>query len=142
MKNCFLLISALFFCQGYSQTISKYLEDAFAKKWDEKELLHIYNKAILLDSLDCSYLYLQRGKIKYSLKDYDGAILDYNAAIEYDLNCKYNFMHNNLNMETEICRLNELYFERGVVKLEMKNYAEAVLDFSEAIKIKSNYDIA
>lgn len=143
MRRILLLILTLVFCNNYSQTISKHLEDAHKRRWDDddyKNILDDYNNAIVLDTVNCSYLYFQRGEIKSYFKDFNGAILDYRTAIEYDLNCTYEFIHNDLILITLKLDLYKIYFARGRVKFEMQDYIGAISDFNQVIKLTTNYD--
>jgi len=65
--------------------------------------------------------YFNSGKAKYKLKDYRGAIQDYNKAIE--LNPKYPEAYNN----------------RGFAKVELKDYKAAIQDYTKAIELNPNY---
>jgi len=74
------------------------------------------NKIIKIDPF-CDYIYLNRGRTKYHLKDHQGAIEDFTKAIE-------------------ICSNNShAFFERGEIKLGIKDYLGAIEDFSNAIEI-------
>jgi tetratricopeptide (TPR) repeat protein len=83
-------------------------------------------KKILLPVLICisSFGYSQtaeeyyyRGKAKYPLKDYRGAIQDYSKAIELDPE----YAH--------------AYYYRGNAKVNLKDYRGAIQDYSKAIEL-------
>jgi len=149
MKKLFILIIAFYtIANCYSQTISKYLGNAITKHYydkDYKGALDYYNKAIELDTTNCSYLYMVRGELKFILKDYKGAISDYDVAIKNDHNCKYTFggeKEGDATFETEVVSDSKLYLNRGETKAKLEDYFGAIADFNEAIKFKSNYNEA
>jgi tetratricopeptide (TPR) repeat protein len=61
--------------------------------------------------------YNNRGNTKIDLKDYTGAILDYNKAIELD--------PDNANA----------YYNRGCTKSSLEDFRGAMLDYNKAIKL-------
>ena len=63
----------------------------------------------------------ERGIAKVELKDYSGAIADFNKAIE--LNDQYKIF---------------AYFIRGIAKVELKDYRGAILDFNKAMELSPN----
>jgi tetratricopeptide (TPR) repeat protein len=88
-----------------------------------EEAVIMYNKVIGLDSSH-GEAYNNRGAAKFELKDYAGAIADYDHA----LNVKPGYA--------------EVYYNRGLAKSELHEYAEAVFDFDRAIKLKADYLLA
>jgi tetratricopeptide (TPR) repeat protein len=84
-------------------------------------LISILSNFVLLsqttdDSLSDKH-YNISGVNKQKVKDYRGAILDFNKAIE-------------LNPENK-----EAFFERGMSKSKLKDYRGAILDFNKAIEL-------
>jgi len=67
--------------------------------------------------------YLKAGNTKYELKDYKGALQDYNKAIELNTNYAY------------------AYYNRGIAKYELKDYSGAIQDFTKAIELDPNYAV-
>lgn len=144
MKKIFLLFFALCtIANCYCQINSQHLGYAYKKQWYDKnykEALVEYNKSIELDTTNGSYLYLVRGKLKFILKDYLGAIADYNIAMKKNPNCQYTFGdENEAVLETEIVNVSEIYFNRAETKVKLEDNIGAIADFSEAIKLETNY---
>lgn len=65
--------------------------------------------------------YLQRGTAKHEKQDYEGAIADYDSAIEADGNNKL------------------AYYNRGVCQLMLKNFDAAMRDFDKTIEFDPEY---
>ena len=68
-----------------------------------------------------SNAYYNRGKVKDKVRQYAGAIADYDKFIQ--INPDYT----------------EAYFKRGLVKARLKQYDDAIADFDNAIRLKPNY---
>jgi tetratricopeptide (TPR) repeat protein len=64
--------------------------------------------------------YFNKGKYKYKLKDFSGAILDFNKVIELEPNFY-------------------AYYNRALAKYELEDYKGAILDYDIAIKLDPNY---
>ncbi|HLF52558.1 tetratricopeptide repeat protein [Flavobacterium sp.] len=75
-----------------------------------------FNKAIQLNPKHVD-AYLERGKEKYKLEDYRGAISDYNKAIEID---KDNY---------------DCHANRGIAKIKLNDNDGALADFNKSIEI-------
>jgi len=69
---------------------------------------------------DYAIAYYNRGFVKDKLKDYSGAIADYNKAIGLDPNYA------------------AAYYNRGVIKVDLKDYYGAIADYTKAIEINPN----
>ena len=65
--------------------------------------------------------YYNRGRAKYYLKDYKGAIADHNKAIE---------------LKPDYAKA---YYKRGNVKRKLKDYQGAIADFDKAIELDRDY---
>lgn len=61
--------------------------------------------------------YLKRGNLKYENKDFQGAIEDYDKAIELNPN------------------LAGAYYKRGIAKGRLKEYDSATIDFNKAVDL-------
>src|ERR1700751_1582130 len=84
-----------------------------------KKTILLIASCLLLGCLSkSSDTYLTSGLAKDDLEDYDGAISDYNKAIE--LNPHYA----------------EAYYKRGNVKKNIKDYTGALADYTKSIEIK------
>ena len=97
--------------------------DAYESRGHAKAILNDYigaiedfDKTIALDNE--SKVYYTRGKMKKYLLDFDGALLDYNIAVE-----KY--------PEDDFS-----IFARGELKYEIEDYLGAIRDFNKCIEIK------
>lgn len=92
-----------------------------AEEQVEEDDLYFTNKIRQIEMMILANQYLSRGISKYRLKDYSGAIADYDKAINAD--------------STHI----DSYFERGFTKNENKDYNGAYADYDKLIKIDSSY---
>jgi tetratricopeptide (TPR) repeat protein len=145
MRKLFFLIFTFYsFVNCYSQTFSRNLGYAYEKQWyknDYRGALDEYNKAIELDTTDCSYLYMVRGELKFILKDYNGAIADYDVAIKNNHDCNYSFggeKEGQAILETGFAYDYKLYFIRGNAKIELEDYRGAIADYNKSIEIDPN----
>lgn len=68
--------------------------------------------------------YLKRGDDKFSVKNYFGALEDYNRAKEINPN------------------IIEVYLKRGNAVSKLKNYRQAIIDYNRAIEINHNHHLA
>jgi tetratricopeptide (TPR) repeat protein len=75
-----------------------------------------FDKVIEIDKE--SNVFSSRGRMKKNLLDFDGALLDYNIAVE-----KYPGDDSSV-------------FARGELKYEIKDYQGAIIDFNKCIEIK------
>lgn len=87
------------------------------------------NTLTILDSKEYSEIrdnfeYFQRGKDRFKLKDYQGAIEAYTKAIEIDP------------------RFYEAWYNRGISKGELLDYKSAISDFTTAIEINPSFYLA
>ena len=91
-----------------------------------------YTKAIELDP-DFTEAYLKRASLKQELEDFNGALNDYNFAIESQF-IWYLFWVDYVDANT--------YFERGRVKNILEDYNGAIKDLNKAIEIDKNLKLA
>lgn len=87
---------------------------------DYKEALKCFNKAIMMRD-DQSDYYYWRALARKHLKQFRGAVNDFNKAVE-------------LNPET--FNILEIYNERGMSYGYLTEYENALLDFNKAIELK------
>lgn len=92
------------------------LASLYEKRGDYKKALETVGKGVEMDPTD-TYAIAVRGKIKSSMKDYEGAVEDLSAAIE-----KMTFPPQN-------------YLERGIALLMLGREAEAQKDFDKYLQI-------
>lgn len=95
--------------------------------------------------------YNERGVVKYFLKDYPGAIIDFSKAIEMDA-VRPNFYVNRANSKGELNDYigaisdytkavdlqsynYEAYYLRGYAKFHLKQFHQALIDFNKAIEL-------
>jgi tetratricopeptide (TPR) repeat protein len=99
-----------------------------AKLQNAKDYLNrgIYNQ-------DFTEVYLKRASLKQELEDLNGALDDYNKAIESKF-VWYLFWIDYVDVTT--------YYKRGVVKNLLKDHKGAIEDFNKAIDIDPNYILA
>ena len=101
-----------------------YPKEIFISEKDLKIALSFVNKALSLSFDPPETLlfeaYLLRGKINFSLQNYEESILDFNRILEIQ---KDNIM---------------AYFYRGKAKKELMLFDESLIDFDMAIKLNPN----
>ena len=66
------------------------------------------------ETITTTLSYKDRAASKYQLKDYNGALADYKKALSYDP------------------KFAEVYYQRAMMRVEMKQFAEACADFCKA----------
>ena len=89
-----------------------------------EDAIYRFEKAIEVDNSDSSIYYYNLAKIKFILKDYEGAIKGYTSFIDSDTKLK----------ETDVIYL-KAYFERGNAHRTLNNRLEAILDWSYVIEL-------
>jgi tetratricopeptide (TPR) repeat protein len=88
---------------------------------DVKKSIECYNLAININPKN-AYAFIGRGIVKVNIKDYKGAISDYDTGIKL------------------YPKMSELvYVVRGLIKEQIQDKEGAIIDYSIAIKINSNY---
>ena len=116
-----------------NRTLDKY-EDAFAD----------YNRVIDLQP-DYAEAYDQRGLVQLKLGHHRKAIADYSKAIQLIKSGAAKLTGNQENSISLTLRRNtkfgeaEAYYNRGVVKLELGEFVEAIADYDESIRLKPDY---
>ena len=65
-------------------------------------------------------IYAVKGFVKYKSKNYEGAIEDYNKALDLDPN------------------YTEAYYNRGLAKDELQDYEGAIEDYNKALDLDPN----
>jgi len=133
MKKAFLLICVVFQFLSCSRKIEEtpkafdvYMSAVNAKygTGDYIRAIEMINKGIEIFPDRAADWIEWRAFCKEYLKDYDGAINDFNKCIEIDP----------LKAEN--------YYNRGRIKALMKKYPDAILDFTKSIEIDSSDHVA
>jgi len=114
---------------------------------DYKKAIEDITEAIRLDPKDFSY-YASRGIAYSGLKDYKQAISDLTEAIRLDpKNAPYTvqglryseFKDNKLRISSYNTQLSIVYVTRGDAYSKLKEYKQAIDDYTQAIKIDTQY---
>lgn len=107
-----------------------YLEQGkrFHRIGEYQSAVSSYDKCIDLDD-NVSEPYLLRGNAKTELRDYDGAIKDFDSAIQHKGRLYLNMKQPQAPAPYQVW---PLYFNRGNAKFAQQNFIEAVLDYNEA----------
>jgi len=90
----------------------------FAQNGDYYKSLVEYTK-ILKEEKDDSLLFFERGKVKYELNNYNGAIGDYTNSLELEVS-------------------SQTYVERGKAEVLYNQIDEAIKDFNNALNFEKN----
>ncbi|MBP5625701.1 MAG: tetratricopeptide repeat protein, partial [Bacteroidales bacterium] len=96
--------------------MSQLFSEALSESNPQKKI-ELYTKYIELNPDSAVSAYCNRGAAKASLKDFYGAIIDYNKAIELDP------------------QKTAAYYNRGNAKNNLKNFDGAIDDYSKAIEL-------
>ena len=105
----------------------------FYQQGDYDGAINCYDDCIRLVP-DVSELYFLRGNAKAEKKDYHGAKLDYDLAIENQDRPHLSLRsHSNIRFNPNIHY--PIYFNRGNVKSELEDYEGAIEDYTEAIRL-------
>ena len=151
-QGCFISSSHALSWQDYNE-----LGDKMHKAGWYKDAVDYYNKAIGIKPNE-SIIYFNRGVSKYSLKDYNGAIADFEYTIY--LNPNDNVARPFLSMAKENVAKHPVktvpksytvqhaqpvrqpswqdYYKNGEKHANQKNYKAALSDFTNAIKLNPN----
>ena len=149
-----VFISFLTYSQNRMQFISKANE--LERKGKFKEALEEYNKANKLFPNDKSFYFLM-GELKQKMKDFRGAISDYNIEIASgngDIHISYyrrgdakfqlrDFQGALLDYKKSLELRSEskfLYFRIGQVKFELKDYQGAIKDFTASMEDDETFE--
>ncbi|MDA7435790.1 tetratricopeptide repeat-containing serine protease family protein [Synechococcus sp. AH-601-C19] len=92
------------------------------KRGQERKVIRLSSQALSIQPSARGYSY--RGIAKIGLKDYQGAISDYNKAIEINPN------------------YSDAYTNRGIARSRLADYLGAIDDSSQAIKIDPQHSVA
>lgn len=102
--------------------------------------------------------YFFRGLAKYSLGDYEGAILDFNQSIEINPYFSYNYQYRGIS-KSQLKRFHEalkdfadaihrgpnnadVYVNRGTTKIQLDMYENSLADFDTALIIDKKNELA
>ena len=120
--------------------------------------LSLVNDITRMEMLILTYQYYSRGWTKFRLKDYEGAIADYDKAIDAtpdyaeayyergfaknhikDYFGAYNDFDKVIKLDSDDC---DAYNGRAFSKIQLFNYEGALLDFNKSIELNPEYDIS
>ena len=117
-----------------------------------------YSRALKFDSTYQDY-YLMRAYAKGEIKDYLGALTDYNKAIQLRIRSYYLFILNRANMKVELRQLGDAlldydksielnpqsattYYARGIAKEKVKDFEGPLNDYNKTLEIDSTFYMA
>ena len=100
---------------------SKLFAQAVSEKDPLKEM-ELYSRIIDIDP-NIAEVYINRGILRKNMKDEEGALQDYNKAIELNPN-------------------DAAYYNRGILKKDMNDKDGALQDYNKAIELNPNYAVA
>lgn len=98
--------------------VNEFIGDYYYNQNDYFKANEYYSKALAIKAN--AVVYLSRGQARAKLKDYDGAISDYNKAIGYNKN------------------LAEAYWERAQMLFDQKKYSIAINDYIKYSSLNKN----
>lgn len=115
--------------------------NATLKKYEEA--LADYNKVIDLQP-NYAKVYNRRGSLQLNLGHYKKAVTDYSEAIQLINSGEVKLDSNRENSISLILKDSEfgeaeVYYNRGVAKFALGEFAEALTDYNEAIQLKPDY---
>ena len=110
-----------------------YQANQFYQQGDYDKALDCYDECIKLVP-DVSELYFLRGNVKAEKKDYRGAKLDYDLAVE-NKDKPYLSTRSQTNIIFNPSIHYPVYFNRGNVKSELEDYEGAIDDYTQAINL-------
>jgi tetratricopeptide (TPR) repeat protein len=131
------------FCQAWNPRKFNYSEwqkqgYKFLNEKEYRKAAEVFTEIIRRDK-QSSGNYFARARAYYHCSDFGGAISDMNLHIglklkEYDkkLSTDYKFSL------TQVDNLADSYLWRGIIRNELKDYSEAIKDFSRSIEIQPN----
>jgi len=128
-----------------------YRADSYAMKEDYDRALPDINQAIRLSPNNSEYFYL-RGVVYFWKDDYDRAIEDFNQALKIDpnkekakrdLEITHQRKQNSSSQPTAApLQPDKAAYDRGREAYGQKNYDKAITEFTEAIRLNPNYELA
>jgi len=146
--------------QLYPQSADAYCGRGMCKWWlhDDSGAVADYDEAIALNP-KCGGYYCNRGQAKFAMKKCGDALADYNKSIELDPgNAQAYFNRGTLkvlcltNYTEAISDFNkaidlhtdpqpeDVYFMRGCVKQQLKDFPGAIADYSKALELNPSSD--
>ena len=152
------LIQSIFDSTKIPVTVADYFASGrnYMKKGNFKEAILDFDLAI--DIQPTGTIYYNRAFAKSEVKDFNGAIEDYNKAIELkhrivEAYFERGFCKDQLNNPegaiadyTKVIEIDPTYVDaynnRAFTNMKQKKYIEAIKDFDKSIKIKPGYGIA
>ncbi len=100
---------------------------------DPEKALSDYDRAVELgvkfDADKKELYYIARGETRRLLKNYQGALADYNEAIKLLSSSNSHFLFDSSDLASA-------YSKRGIVRYQLKDYQGAIADYNEAIKLQ------
>lgn len=161
MKKVFgILLFLLLLFQGMAQVnIHRFLAMGRTDLFNDNYTESIKNLSIAIEAAPDKFEpYFFRGLAKYSLGDYEGAILDFNRSIEINPYFSYNYQYRGV-CKSQLKRYHEAlqdfadaihrgpnnadtYVNRGTTKIQLEMYEKAISDFDTAIIIDKKHELA
>ena len=108
-----------------------FLGNQFYQQGEYCQAITRYDKCVDL-APGVSQIYFMRGNAKAEMKDYEGAIEDYDSALRSDNRPLLN-LPSNIRMPFNPI-LSMIYFNRGNIKAELGDYEGALADYDEALQ--------
>lgn len=120
-KNAIVLDSQLRIVRHH--LANAYYQRAESSKYakDYNNAVKDYDSAIIYGFVPSSYFYLNRAEMRLKSKDLEGALIDYNLAIELSPDAS------------------DLYGKRGELKHNLKDFDGAIADFTKEIELNPEY---
>lgn len=149
-----LLVFTVLLAQNAQESLQKGNEKL--KKGDYNGAIAEYNEAIK-ENPNMSEAYQKRGKSRRMIGNLNGAMEDYNTALRVNANSMNSYLgraqtfFKSGNFEAAIRDYNifisqnpsskhlaDIYYNRGLAKIKLKDYEGALEDFNQVLKIQEN----